>query len=200
MPARPADRYHPAPDLGLIATFFNPAGYRTKRVNYDRFRAPLDDAGLRLVVVECGFGDATFDLPAGEGVFHVRGRDVMWQKERLLNLALARLPAGCTKVAWLDADLLFENPGWAAETAPRWTAGRSSSRSTGRSGWPAGRWPRTPGPPPIPGSVPSISDPLTSFSRVTSPGTGTPGSPGRPAGRCWPTGCTTPASPAAATT
>ncbi|MFO0849445.1 MAG: hypothetical protein U0871_12945 [Gemmataceae bacterium] len=106
----------PAADLGLIVPYFNPAGYRTKRANYDRFRAALP-AGLPTVVVECGFADAPFDLPAGNGVFHVRGRDVMWQKERLLNLALARLPAGCPKVAWLDADLLFDNTDWAAETS-----------------------------------------------------------------------------------
>lgn len=111
------DRYRPAPDLGLITTYFNPARYRTKRANYERFREPLAASGLRLLTVECAFGDAPFDLPASDGVIRVRGRDVMWQKERLLNLALQQLPADCTKVAWLDADLLFQNPGWAIETS-----------------------------------------------------------------------------------
>jgi hypothetical protein len=41
----------------------------------------------------------------------------MWQKERLLNLAVARLPARCAKVAWLDCDILFENPRWAVDTS-----------------------------------------------------------------------------------
>jgi hypothetical protein len=43
----------------------------------------------------------------------------MWQKERLLNVAIERLPPSCTKIAWLDADVLFENPAWALETARR---------------------------------------------------------------------------------
>jgi hypothetical protein len=36
----------------------------------------------------------------------------MWQKERLLNLALAALPEGCGAVAWLDADVLFRDDDW----------------------------------------------------------------------------------------
>lgn len=41
----------------------------------------------------------------------------MWVKERLINPAIARLPSQVTKVAWLDADILFTNPTWAQETA-----------------------------------------------------------------------------------
>jgi hypothetical protein len=41
----------------------------------------------------------------------------MWQKERLLNVALRRLPGDCEIVAWLDCDVLFENPNWAVEAA-----------------------------------------------------------------------------------
>ena len=63
------------------------------------------------------FGDAPFDLPAGPDVIQVRGPDVLWQKERLLNIAVSRLPARARKVAWLDGDLLFADPDWAGETA-----------------------------------------------------------------------------------
>ncbi len=114
---RPADAYGPAPDLCVLTSYFNPDRYRTKRENYDRFRAPLVAAGVRLVTVECAFEGRPFELPPGPDVFRVHGRDVMWQKERLLNVALATLPASCTKVAWLDGDLLFSRSDWAAETA-----------------------------------------------------------------------------------
>jgi hypothetical protein len=43
----------------------------------------------------------------------------MWQKERLLNLAIASLPQACTKVVWLDGDILFADPNWAVETSKR---------------------------------------------------------------------------------
>ncbi|HYD47870.1 MAG TPA: glycosyltransferase, partial [Terriglobales bacterium] len=110
----PAARYRSAGDLWLITTYFNPAGYRRKRQHYRRFREPIDAGGLPLLTVECAFGDRPFDLPAGEDVLQLRGRDVLWQKERLLNLAIARLPPSCTKVAWLDSDICFENEQWAA--------------------------------------------------------------------------------------
>jgi hypothetical protein len=41
----------------------------------------------------------------------------MWQKERLLNLALAALPPSCRKVVWLDCDLIFEAPDWPGRTS-----------------------------------------------------------------------------------
>jgi hypothetical protein len=37
----------------------------------------------------------------------------MWQKERLLNLALSSLPPTCTKVVSLDCDLIFSATDWA---------------------------------------------------------------------------------------
>jgi hypothetical protein len=46
----------------------------------------------------------------------LRGRDVLWQKERILNLGMRSLPADCDAVAWLDADVLFRNPDWARQT------------------------------------------------------------------------------------
>ena len=64
-------------------------------------------------------GDA-FDLAAGDAdvLVQLGGGDVMWQKERLLNIALAAVPAACRKVAWIDADVIFARPDW-AERASR---------------------------------------------------------------------------------
>jgi hypothetical protein len=113
----PAAIYTPCADLWIITTYYNPAGYRTKRINYERFAAPLRAANISFVTVECAYGDESFELAAGPHVIQVRGRDVMWVKERLINLALARLPRHVTKVAWLDADILFTNPDWAQQTS-----------------------------------------------------------------------------------
>jgi hypothetical protein len=43
----------------------------------------------------------------------VTGEDGLWQKERLLNLALRALPAGCDRVAWLDCDVVIASSDWA---------------------------------------------------------------------------------------
>jgi hypothetical protein len=116
---RPADRYAPTTDLGVVTAYFNPAGFRSRRRNYDLFRDRIQAAGIPLVTVEYALGNRPFELPPGIGVHRVRGRDIMWQKERLLNVAIAGLPDTCRKVAWLDADVLFENPDWAVTAAAR---------------------------------------------------------------------------------
>jgi len=114
---RPAPAYAPCDDLWIVTTYYNPARYRTKRANYERFAAPIRAAGIPLVTIECAFGTEPFELAAGPQIIQVRGRDVMWVKERLINLAIAQLPPEVAKVAWLDADILFTNPQWAQQTS-----------------------------------------------------------------------------------
>lgn len=116
-PVRPAEFYAPCQDLWVIATYFNPGHTHIWRSNLQRFAAPIVEAGIRLITVECAFGQAPFELEPGPAVIQVRGHDVMWMKERLINLAIARLPSEAQKVAWFDADILMSNPYWAVETA-----------------------------------------------------------------------------------
>jgi hypothetical protein len=113
----PASSYTHCNELWCITAYFNPAHYRTRPANYARFAAPLRAAGIPLLTVECAFGDDPFELPPGPDVLQVRARDVLWQKERLINLGVSRLPPHAQKVAWLDGDILFTNPDWAVETA-----------------------------------------------------------------------------------
>lgn len=47
---------------------------------------------------------------------HLIGRDVLWQKERLLNVALRSLPPECDAVAWLDCDVVFASSEWPERT------------------------------------------------------------------------------------
>lgn len=114
-----ADSYRTTDDLWVITSYFNPEGYRTKRCNYDLFRERIVTSGIQLLTVECALREQSFELPESPDVIRIVGRDVMWQKERLLNVAISRLPAQCRKVAWLDADILFENPAWASETSTK---------------------------------------------------------------------------------
>lgn len=101
--------------LAAVACFFNPAGFRTKAPNFDRFAAGLAAAGVPLFPAELAFPGGEFSLKH-PNTLRVRGRAVMWQKERLLNLAVAAVPPRFTKIAWLDADVLFTNPDWAEDT------------------------------------------------------------------------------------
>ena len=101
--------------LWAITCYFNPQGYRNRLRNYRLFRERL---GVPLVAVELSYSDS-FELTNEDAdiLVQLHGRDLLWQKERLLNLALAELPAECDKVVWLDADGVFENPNWAEITS-----------------------------------------------------------------------------------
>ena len=113
--ARPHQEQGPATGdaLWVITSFFNPAGYRRRGENYRRFRQRL---GAPLVTVELSF-DGRFELSAGDAdvLVQIHGGDVMWQKERLLNLALRSVPASVDKIAWVDCDVLFTRDDWAAQ-------------------------------------------------------------------------------------
>ena len=103
--------------LWAVACYFNPAGFKSRLRNYRVFRQRLE---VPLVTVELSY-DGSFALnPAdADTLLQLRGRDVMWQKERLLNLAIAAVPPECRKIAWLDCDIVFENNDWSRQAADR---------------------------------------------------------------------------------
>lgn len=96
--------------LWAITSYFNPRGFKSRRDNYSTFRSRL---GVPLIAVELAH-DGVFDIRDDEADILVRipRGDVMWQKERLLNIALRHLPASCTAVAWIDCDVIFADAGW----------------------------------------------------------------------------------------
>lgn len=104
-----------------ITTFFNPAGYNNKYENYKIFRESSKKQGLNLCAVELAFGKAKFELKKDDAeiLIQIRGNEnnIMWQKERMFNIALESLPKDCDKIVWLDCDVLFENEDWINETS-----------------------------------------------------------------------------------
>ena len=109
-------QYAWAEGLWVITPYYNPCGYKTRRINYDTFASSLRRAGIPLLTVECAFGDQPFTLPESLDIIKIRSRSLLWQKERLLNLTKTWLPKSCVAVAWIDCDLLFENENWAVDT------------------------------------------------------------------------------------
>jgi hypothetical protein len=97
-------------DICAITCFYNPSNYKTKLANYERFRAKLVSQ-LRLLTIECAFGDSNFVLGNAD-CLRVRAEHVLWQKERLLNIAARHVPSRYKKIIWLDCDLIFENEKW----------------------------------------------------------------------------------------
>lgn len=102
--------------MWAITSYFNPARFKRRLQNFRIFRDRLE---VPLVVVELTYG-SDFELQERDAdvLIQLRGGAVLWQKERLLNLALQALPGDCRYVAWLDCDVLFGSADW-AESAVR---------------------------------------------------------------------------------
>lgn len=101
-------------DFWILTSYFNPARFETKRENYLRFRKSLLGLGANLLTLEQVVHD-TPELSEFPEVLPLRGGAVLWQKERLLNLGLSKLPKNCKFVAWLDSDIIFDNTNWISE-------------------------------------------------------------------------------------
>ena len=106
-------------DLAAVTCYFNPCGYRLRRRHYERFADALAAQDVPPFTAELAFDDQPFALADHPRVTRFRSRHVLWHKERLLNLLVPRLPERFDKVAWIDADVLFEHADWPAETARR---------------------------------------------------------------------------------
>jgi len=96
--------------LWAVTSYFNPSGYKRRLSNYRTFKQHLR---VPLIAVELSF-NGRFELRGGDAdiVVPLIGRDVLWQKERLLNVALRALPRECDAVAWLDCDVVFASDDW----------------------------------------------------------------------------------------
>lgn len=106
---------HRDDSLWAISCFFNPGRYEQRLRNYRLFRERLP---IPLLCVELSH-DGTYELDKSDSdiLVQICASSVMWQKERLLNIAVAALPAYCKTVAWLDNDVLFGRNDWHRETA-----------------------------------------------------------------------------------
>lgn len=105
-PTRLEKRRGPESSFWAVTAYFNPAGWKARKRNYEIFRRHL---GLPLLTVELAF-DGHAELTSADADLYLRleDGDVMWQKERLLNVGVAALPGHVKHVAWLDGDLVFE--------------------------------------------------------------------------------------------
>lgn len=103
--------------LTVVTALCNPLGWQTRARHYRAFRDHVLAGGARLVVVEAQMGARPHEFAGDERVTHiaVRHRTLVWNKESLLNLGIARA-AKTECIAWLDADIEFRRKDWVMAT------------------------------------------------------------------------------------
>lgn len=98
-------------DLLAITSYYNPFRGELRKSNYEVFRRHL---GINLLTVEWS-RNSDFDLceKDADHLIQVSNGDLVWQKERLLNIGIAEAKSlGYSKVALLDSDVVFHDPEW----------------------------------------------------------------------------------------
>jgi len=105
-------------DFFVVTAYFNPWRWKSRKRLYEEFAAYVADSGAKLVTLELAFGERPFEVTSSDNPRHIQMRTSveLWHKERMLNLAIQRLPAHWQYVAWVDADVRFTRPDWPQET------------------------------------------------------------------------------------
>lgn len=103
----------PRQDFWVVTTYFNLTNGSKRLANYHCFKRHLS---VPLLTLEW-HPDRRFQLKNDDAdiLLQVSGGDLMWQKERLLTMAIAALPDHVKYIAWIDCDVLFGDPDWQDE-------------------------------------------------------------------------------------
>lgn len=107
-----------AEQLHVVTVISNPMLWRTRIDLFRKFAQHMLDSKVNLTVVECAYGDRGYQLAGGSGYQHVpvRANTMVWNKESLGNIGIARLPEHARYIGFFDADIEFRRPSWAEDT------------------------------------------------------------------------------------
>lgn len=99
-----------------ITSYFNPENFQTKKNNYQIFKSNLIQKKIPIYTFETAKSEDEFQLEKSELNFRFISSSVLWQKERLFNIGLKKIPKDVENIIWLDSDILFENENWFLES------------------------------------------------------------------------------------
>lgn len=100
-------------DMAVVTCYFNWCGYANPRRNLNRFLKHMENENIPLYGVELSLTDdfATKDRKNWKHI-KVTKNNICFQKEACINLAEKIVPEFYKKIAWIDADLHFQNKNW----------------------------------------------------------------------------------------
>jgi len=107
--------------LHVIVVISNPCLFARRYILFKEFiqRMELEEPNVNLYLVELAYGNKRFFATDSNNKFHlqIRTEHPLWHKENMVNVGIRKLlPPDWKAVAWIDADIEFENPTWAVDT------------------------------------------------------------------------------------
>ena len=106
--------------LHVVVVNSNPCNY-TKRIQLAKeFLIRMREFEECIIyVVELAIDEQQYFITENNNPRHLRlhGNQALWHKENMINLGVRHLfPSEWKAMAWIDADIEFENPSWALDT------------------------------------------------------------------------------------
>jgi len=107
--------------LHVIMVISNPCNYAIRYILAKEFiRRMKDEQNVILYIVELAYGNQEYYITDSNNKKHLQLRTnemPIWHKENMINIGIRKLlPDTWKAVAWIDADLEFDNPHWALDT------------------------------------------------------------------------------------
>jgi len=105
--------------IHVVAVISNPCLYARRYILARDFINRMEkEENVVLYVVELTYGDQKYYVTEKKNKRHLRLNTIvpLWHKENMVNIGIKKLlPKNWKAVAWIDADIEFENPGWALD-------------------------------------------------------------------------------------
>jgi hypothetical protein len=106
--------------LHVVVVLSNPCQYARRYILAREFiQRMLNEENVILYIVELAYGDDDFHVTDKKNKRHLqlRGSVPLWHKENMINIGVKKLlPTEWKAMAWIDADVEFENSSWALDT------------------------------------------------------------------------------------
>ena len=106
--------------LHVIAVISNPCLYARRYILAREFIQRMEkEENVKLYIVELAYGNQKYYVtdPKNKRHLQLNTQIPLWHKENMINIGVKKLlPKGWKAMAWVDADIEFENPGWAMDS------------------------------------------------------------------------------------
>jgi len=104
--------------LHVIVVTSNPCQFARRYILAREFLSRMEqEQNVTIYVVELAYNNQHFYVTDKKNPRHlqIRGQVPLWHKENMINMGVELLPKGWKAMAWIDADIEFENSNWAMD-------------------------------------------------------------------------------------
>jgi len=106
--------------LNVVMVISNPCQYKTRyKLAKEFITRILDELYVNLYIVELIYENQEFYITdkLNKNHLQIKTKIPLWHKENMINIGIQKLlPSDWKAVAWIDADIEFDNPTWALDT------------------------------------------------------------------------------------